>query len=133
MTPEPDSPSKQIEAQFKTLQTAGDWRGDTLAHLRRLIQEADPDVVEQLKWRKPSNPGGVPTYAHDGLIGTLEYYTDKVKFTFAKGNEIEDPSGAFTGGFGGKRRVIDLFEGDAVDDEAFKALIRAAIKINGSV
>lgn len=109
----------------------GDWRSDTLAHLRSLIHEADPDIVEEIKWRKPSNPAGVPAYSHDGLIGTLEHYKKKVKFTFARGNEIDDPAGIFTGGFGGRRRVIDLLEGDDVDAEAFRGLIRAAVEVNG--
>lgn len=126
----PGSASEEIDARFQDMQDAGDWRGDTLARLRALIKQADRGVVEEVKWRKPSNPAGVPTYSRGGLICTLENYKDKVKVTFAKGGRIEDPAGVFNSGFGGARRVIDLFEGDEVDDRAFKGLIRAAVELN---
>lgn len=129
--PEGESSSDEIDAQFQALTAVGDWRGAALTHLRALIKQADPDIVEEVKWRKLSNPAGVPTYSHNGLVGTLEHYRDKVKFTFAKGSRLEDPAGVFNSGFGGARRVIDLFEGDAIDDEAFKDLIRAAVGLNG--
>ena len=109
----------------------GDWRGETLARLRALIQQADPDVVEEVKWRKPSNPAGVPTWSHAGILCTGETYKDKVKLTFARGAALDDPSGLFNAGLdGGTRRAIDVREGESVDEEAFKALIRAAVAAN---
>ena len=108
-----------------------DWRGRTLAELRKLIREADPDVVEEIKWRKPSNPGGVPTWSHDGIICTGETYKDKVKLTFARGASILDPSGLFNASLdAGTRRAIDIREGDRLDPNAFKALIRQAVAAN---
>ena len=109
----------------------GDWRGETLARVRALIREADPDSVETVKWRKPSNPAGVPVWEHAGTICTGETYRDKVKLTFARGAALEDPAGLFNAGLQGKtRRAIDLGEGDGIDEEAFKALVRAAAALN---
>ena len=107
-----------------------DWRGAKLARLRGLIHAALPDVVEEIKWRKPTNPSGVPTWNHGGLLCTGETYKDKVKLTFMKGRDIDDPTGIFTGGFGGTRRVIDLHEGDDVDDDAFQRLMQRAAALN---
>lgn len=115
------------------LQAMGDWRGAMLAKLRRLIHEADPEVEEAVKWRKPSNPAGVPVWEHDGMLCTGETYKDKVKLTFARGASIDDPSGLFNSSLdGGTRRAIDFREGDAVDEAAFKALIRDAVAVNGA-
>ena len=123
-----DSPSQQIDAALEEL---GDWRGETLARVRGLIKEADPGVVEEVKWRKPSNPAGVPVWEHDGIICTGEAFKDKVKLTFAKGASPDDPSGLFNASLdAGTRRALDLHEGDAIDEEAFKALIRAAVELN---
>jgi hypothetical protein len=118
------SASEEIHARIADL---GDWRGERLAQIRNLIHEADPDVVEDVKWRKPSNPAGVPTWSHDGIICTGEIYKDKVKLTFAEGALIEDPAGLFNASLGGNtRRAIDLREGDEIDPTAFKNLVRAA-------
>lgn len=114
------------------LQGLPDWRGRTLAHARALVMEAAPDAVEQIKWRKPSNAmRGVPTWSRGGLITTGEPYKDKVKLTFAKGASLPDPAGLFNAAHGGHtRRAIDLREGDALDAQAFKALVRAAVEAN---
>ena len=110
-----------------------DWRVETLARIRTLIREADPEVVEEVKWRKPSNPAGVPVWSHDGIICTGETYKDKVKMTFAKGASIADPSGLFNSSLeGGTRRAIDFHEGDKINEKALKALIRAAVALNTS-
>ena len=109
----------------------GDWRGAMLGRLRALIKEADPQVVEEIKWRKPSSPSGVPVWSHDGMICTGETYKDKVKLTFARGAALVDPSKMFNSSLGGgTRRAIDIREGDRVDDEAFKALVREAVTLN---
>jgi hypothetical protein len=109
----------------------GDWRGAMLGRLRALIKEADPQVVEEIKWRKPSSPSGVPVWSHDGMICTGETYKDKVKLTFARGAALEDPSKMFNSSLdGATRRAIDIREGDRVDDEAFKALVREAVTLN---
>ena len=111
----------------------GDWRGETLARVRALIKQADPEVVEEVKWRKPSNPAGVPVWSHDGIICTGETYKDKVKLTFAKGAALLDPSGLFNSSLDGNlRRAIDIREGDKIDEKALKALIRAAVALNTS-
>jgi hypothetical protein len=111
----------------------GDWRGELLARLRELIKQAEPDVVEEVKWRKPSNPLGVPTWSLDGIICTGETYKAKVKLTFAKGASLEDPVGLFNASLdAGTRRAIDLYEGDTIDDDAFKALVRAGASLNAS-
>src|SRR6185312_1761189 len=111
-------------------QTA-DWRGEMLARIRMLIQQADPDIVEEVKWRKASNPAGVPVWSHAGMVCTGETYKDVVKITFAKGAALPDPSGLFNSSLeGNTRRAIDFHEGDAIDEKALKALIRAAVKLN---
>ena len=108
-----------------------DWRGATLAKLRRLIKEADPDVVEEVKWRKPSNPSGVPVWSHAGMICTGETYKDKVKLTFAQGASLPDPAKLFNASLdGGTRRAIDFHEGESVDEKAFKEMFRAAVALN---
>jgi hypothetical protein len=120
--------SQLIDEKLRSL---GDWRGAMLARLRRLIREADAEVVETIKWRKPSNPNGVPVWEHDGMVCTGETYKDKVKLTFAKGAALDDPSGLFNASLdGGTRRAIDFREGDSVDEQAFKALIREAVALN---
>ena len=126
-----DSPSPLIDARIKKL---GDWRGETLARVRTLIKQADPDVVEEVKWRKPSNAMlGVPVWEHDGIICTGETYKAVVKLTFAKGAALEDPSGLFNSSLEGNvRRAIDIHEGDKIDEKALKALIRAAVALNTS-
>jgi hypothetical protein len=109
----------------------GDWRGATLAQLRRLIKEADPEVEETVKWRKPSNPAGVPVWEHAGIICTGEVYKDKVKLTFARGASVDDPQRLFNSSLdGGTRRAIDLRDGEQVDPTAFKALVRGAVAVN---
>jgi len=124
------SPSQLIDARIAALD---DWRGDTLARVRALIREADPQVVEEVKWRKPSNPSGVPTWSHAGILCTGELYKDKVKLTFARGAALDDPARLFNASLDGNtRRAIDLREGDAIDAPAFKALIRAAAALNSA-
>ena len=114
------------------LRSMGDWRGAMLAKLRRLIREADPGVVETVKWRKPSNPSGVPGWEHDGILCTGETYKDKVKLTFARGASLDDPKRLFNASLdGGTRRAIDFREGDEVNESAFKALVREAVAANG--
>jgi hypothetical protein len=127
-----DSPTQLIDARIAAL---GDWRGETLARVRTLIKAADPEVVEEVKWRKPSNATrGVPGWEHAGIICTGETYKDKVKMTFAKGASLKDPSGLFNASLeGNTRRAIDFHEGDKIDEEALKALIRAAVALNISV
>jgi len=108
-----------------------DWRGPVLAHLRRLILEAEPDIVEEVKWRKPTNPRGVPVWSKHGIICTGETYKDKVKLTFARGAALDDPAALFNASLdAGTRRAIDIREGQALDAEAFKALVRRAIERN---
>jgi hypothetical protein len=110
-----------------------DWRGEMHSRLRALIKEADPEVIEEVKWRKPSQPGGVPVWSHDGMICTGETYKSAVKLTFAKGASLKDPSGLFNSSLeGNTRRAIDIHEGEAVDEDAFKALIREAVSLNQS-
>jgi hypothetical protein len=130
-----ESRSEEAAAQLIDVRLAalGDWRGETLARVRALIMEADPDVVEAVKWRKPSNPFGVPVWEHGGIICTGEIYKDKVKLTFAKGAALEDPSGLFNAGLDGNvRRAIDIREGDRIDEKALKVLIRAAVALNSA-
>jgi hypothetical protein len=126
-----DTPSQLIDARIAAL---GDWRGETLARVRALIKEADPDVVEEVKWRKPSNAMlGVPVWEHDGIICTGETYKNAVKLTFAQGASLKDSSGLFNASLeGNTRRAIDIHEGDKIDAKAFKALIRAAVTLNMS-
>jgi hypothetical protein len=119
-----ESPSRLIDSRIKELD---DWRGKTLSDVRALIKQADPEVVEEWKWR------GVPVWSHDGLICTGETYKSVVKLTFAKGASLNDPSGLFNSSLeGNARRAIDLHEGDDVDGDAFKTLIRAAVALNRS-
>jgi len=123
-TTKDESPSRLIDARIEELD---DWRGRTLSHVRALVKQADPEVVEEWKWR------GVPVWYHDGMICTGESYKSAVKLTFAKGAALEDPSGLFNSGLDGNvRRAIDLHEGDALDEAAFKTLIRAAVALNKS-
>jgi len=108
-----------------------DWRAETLDRISTLIREADPEASEEAKWVKPSNPAGVPTWSHDGIICTGEMYKDKVKITFARGAALEDPSNLFNASLdAGTRRAIDLVEGANVNEQAFKALIQAAVELN---
>jgi hypothetical protein len=125
------SPSQLIDARIEEL---GDWRGETLARVRHLIKEADPEVVEEVKWRKPSNSMlGVPVWSHAGIICTGETYKAVVKLTFAKGASLKDPSGLFNSSLeGNTRRAIDFNEGDKIDAKALQALIRAAVALNTS-
>ena len=119
-----ESPSQLIDARIKEL---GDWRGEMLGRLRLLIKEADPEVVEEWKWR------GVPVWSHDGIICTGETYKNVVKMTFAKGAALKDPAGLFNSSLeGNTRRAIDVHEGEAIDEAALKALIRAAVALNQS-
>jgi len=123
-TQKSESPSQLIDARIKEL---GDWRGETLSRIRALVKEADPEVVEDWKWR------GVPVWSHDGLICTGETYKNVVKTTFAKGAALEDPSGLFNSSLeGNTRRAIDFHEGEEIDEEALKGLIRAAVALNES-
>jgi hypothetical protein len=116
--------AQQIDAKIKALD---DWRGETLARIRALVHQADPDVIETVKW------GGVPVWEHDGIISTGETYKAAVKMTFAKGASLEDPSGLFNASLeGATRRAIDFREGETIDEEAFKTLIRAAVALNTS-
>jgi hypothetical protein len=124
-----DSPSQLIDARIKEL---SDWRGETLARVRSLIKQADPEVVEEWKWVKPTNPG-TPVWSHAGMICTGETYKNIVKMTFARGASLEDPSGLFNSSLeGNTRRAIDFHEGDKIDEKALKALIRAAVALNTS-
>ena len=123
-----DNPSARIDAKLAGL---GDWRGEALTRMRGLIREADPDVVEAVKWVKPSNPSGVPTWEHDGIVCTGEVYKAYIKLTFAQGAALDDPAGLFNAGFGGgTRRAIDIREGETVDGDAFKALVKEAVALN---
>ncbi len=123
------SASERIDKRIAEL---GDWRGETLSRMRKLIKQADPDVVEEVKWVKPTNPG-TPTWSHDGIICTGETYKSVVKLTFAKGASLKDPAKLFNSSLDGNvRRAIDIHEGEEVDAGAFKALIRAAVAFNTS-
>ena len=124
-----DQASKRIDERIAEL---GDWRGETLSRMRKLIKEADPDVVEEWKWAKATSPG-TPTWSHDGIICTGETYAAKVKLTFAKGASLDDPARLFNSSLEGNvRRAIDIQEGEEVDAGAFRALIRAAVALNTS-
>ena len=130
MTDQTESAAALIDAKIAAL---GDWRGETLAQMRQLIREADPEVVETVKWRKPSNPSGVPVWEYAGILCTGEVYKGYVKLTFARGAALDDPAGLFNAGFGGgTRRAIDIREGDTVDGDAFKALVREAVAQNAA-
>jgi hypothetical protein len=123
------SGSRRISQRIAEL---GDWRGETLRRMRTLIKEADPDVVEELKWVKPTNPG-TPTWSHDGIICTGEPYKNVLKLTFAKGAYLKDPARLFNSSLEGNvRRAIDIHEGEGVDESAFKALVRQAVTLNRS-
>ena len=125
-----ESAAQLIDARIAEL---GDWRGEMLSRVRDLIKRADPEVVEEVKWRKPSSPGGVPVWSHDGQICTGETYKDTVKLTFAKGASLKDPSGLFNSSLDGNvRRAIDIREGETIDEEAFVELIREAVSLNES-
>lgn len=122
--------ARLIDAKIEAL---GDWRGNMLARMRSLIKRADPEVVEEVKWRKPTNPGGVPVWSHAGIVCTGEIYRDKVKLTFAGGAALDDPTGLFNSSLDGNtRRAIDLREGATIDEAAFEALVRAAVTRNTS-
>jgi len=122
--------SQLIDARIRELR---DWRGETLARIRILIKQTDPEVVEEVKWRKPSSPGGVPVWSHAGMICTGETYKNVVKLTFARGASLADPSGLFNSSLeGNTRRAIDFHEGDKIDEKALQALIRAAVALNTS-
>jgi hypothetical protein len=122
-----ESPAQLIDARIEELD---DWRGETLSRVRALIRQADPEVVEEWKWKKASNPG-VPVWSHDGMICTGETYKTVVKLTFAKGASLEDPSGLFNSSLEGNvRRAIDIREVEAIDEDAFRTLIRAAVSLN---
>jgi hypothetical protein len=125
-----ESASKEVDA--KILELSG-WRGEMLARLRTLIRQADPEIVEECKWKKPSNPCGVPVWSHEGIICTGETYKNAVKLTFAKGAFLDDPTGLFNSSLEGNlRRAIDFHESDRVNEKALKALIRAAVALNTS-
>ena len=123
------SASEQVDQIIAGL---GDWRGETLSRMRELVKEADPEVVEELKWVKRTSPG-TPTWSHDGIICTGESYKSVVKLTFAKGASLEDPANLFNASLeGNTRRAIDIREGEEVDADAFKALVRSAVDLNTS-
>jgi hypothetical protein len=125
-----DSGSQEIDARIHEL---ADWRGEMLARIRALIKQADPEVVEECKWKKPSNPSGVPVWSHSGMICTGETHKSVVKMTFAKGAFLQDPSGLFNSSLEGNlRRAIDFHEGDKINEKALNALIRAAVALNSS-
>jgi hypothetical protein len=127
--PQEESPSQLIDARTEEL---GDWRGTTLSELRALIKQADPEVVEEWKWKKATNPG-VPVWSHKGIICTGETYKSVVKLTFLKGASLPDPEGLFNSSLEGKaRRAIDFRESDAIDEQAFVSLIQAAVSLNES-
>jgi hypothetical protein len=126
---EGQSASERIDEMIAEVR---DWRGETLSRMRKLVKEADPDVVEEVKWVKATSPG-TPTWSHDGIICTGETYKSVVKLTFAKGASLKDPAKLFNSSLGGNtRRAIDIHEGEKVDARAFKALIRAAVALNSS-
>jgi hypothetical protein len=127
-------PDTKAAASITTrIETLTDWRGETLAHIRQLIHAADPNIIEERKWVKPSNPAGVPVFSHDGLICTGESYKQAVKLTFARGAALKDPKKLFNSSLEGNvRRAIDLREGETIDEAAFKQLIRAAVSANSA-
>ncbi len=129
----PDIAQSEVSSTRITERIAelADWRGETLAHVRKLIKEVTPKITEEVKWRKPSNPGGVPVWSDNGIICTGESYKTHIKITFAKGAFIKDPKGIFNSSLDGNaRRAIDLHEGDKLNEPAFKELIRVAAKLN---
>ena len=123
-----ETPSQRIDARIAEL---GDWRGTVLAQVRATIHAADPEVVEDMKWQKPTNPAGVPVWEHAGILCTGETYKTYVKLTFARGAALEDPAGLFNASLtAGTRRAIDIREGDAIDQAALQALVSAAVQLN---
>ena len=123
------APSGKIDDKIKEL---GDWRGETLAHFRRLIHDADPEIEEEWKWAKPASPG-TPVFSHDGIVCTGETYKQVVKLTFARGASLEDPKKLFNSSLEGNvRRAIDVREGDQIDEAAFRQLVRSAVKANSA-
>ena len=129
-SPDVDSPSQLVDARISELD---DWREKKLSQIRALIEQADPEVVEESKWRKPSHPAGVPVWSHQGPICTGETYKSVVKLTFFKGASLKDPSGLFNSSLEGNiRRAIDFHEDDEIDEKAFATLIRAAVSLNES-
>ena len=129
MTNEKDTAAASAEIDAK-IDSLSDWRGEMLRRLRSVIRAADPGIVEEVKWRKPSNPGGVPVWSHDGMICTGETYKAAVKLTFAKGASLDDPSSLFNSSLeGNTRRAIDFHEGDEVNEAALKALVQAAVAL----
>jgi hypothetical protein len=128
---ENDTAATASELEDGSPDERGDWRGSVLARVRALIEEADPAIVEEVKWRKPSNPSGVPAWSREGLVCTGETYRDKVKLTFASGASLEDASGLFNASLeGNTRRAIDIREGEELDEPAFKQLVREAVALN---
>jgi hypothetical protein len=128
--PESETPSELIDAKIEEL---GDWRGEVLSRVRGLTKAAVPGVVEEIKWRKASNPLGVPVWSHEGIMLTGETYADKVKLTFFSGASLDDPAGLFNSSLeGNTRRAIDLHEGDGIDEQAFTDLVRSAAELNES-
>ena len=129
--PEPvDSAAARIDAKIKAMQEAGDWRGSTLAKVREILHAADPEIVEEWKWVKPTSPG-TPVFSHGGIVCTGETHKSVVKMTFAKGAALPDPSGLFNSSLEGNvRRAIDIREGEKIDAAALKKLIRAAVALN---
>jgi hypothetical protein len=128
MEPTMASESQLVDAKIASL---GEWRAEVLGRIRILIRNADPDVVETIKWRKPSNPAGVAVWEHAGMICTGETYKDKVKLTFARGASLKDASNLFNSSLdGGTRRALDIREGDKIDEQAFTALVREAVAVN---
>jgi hypothetical protein len=126
----PDAPARSIDTRMKE---PGDWRDEMLSRIRDLIRAADPGIVEERKWRKPSNPEGVPVWSHAGIVCTGETYRNAVKITFFRGASLEDPSGLFNSSLeGNARRAIDFHEGDNVNEKALKALIKSAVKLNNA-
>ncbi len=121
--------SDAVDAKIASL---GDWRGALLTRIRKLIKEAVPDVVEEVKWRKPTNPLGVPTWSSNGIICTGESYKDKVKLTFPKGNSLSDPHGVFNAGHAGVRRAVDIGEHDELNGSALQELVRQAAALNAA-
>lgn len=125
--------AKKTDARSRPPTDKGDWRGEVLRLVRKLIKEADPEITEEVKWRKPTNPAGVPVWSHNGIVCTGETYKSHVKLTFAKGAFLKDPAALFNSSLeGNAHRAIDLHEGDKIDESAFKGLIHAAVSLNVS-
>ena len=130
-SPDVESPSPLIDARVKEL---GDWRGKTLSQIRALIKQAYPEVREEIKWRRPSNPVGVPVWSHDGIICTGETYKNHVRLTFARGASLKDPKGLFNASLEGNAlRALVIHEGDEIDEEAFRTMVQAAVAMNESL